>query len=194
MYFYENNKYEIKLYYFFSDDIVDVYNVSRGDYIVKDSLLTMFDDFWKFTMTFRMSGCSLTPIKSYKFIKDNSISCYENNCFEYQRWDYKFLERYQQFIDDFRNKYNGEYVLNYGKYKSNGPADYLILSADGCYEMLLGDCIISRGSWKRENTKLLLYDVDIMFQFELYIGDNVLMSKSTPFCHGGATFQFESSK
>ncbi|MCQ2319532.1 MAG: hypothetical protein MJZ90_11550 [Bacteroidales bacterium] len=188
LYLFDNNDYELLMRVYTGEDVSYTFSVSKGGYTVKGNILTLSDKNWKFSMIFEMSECTLIPIKSYYLIKNSEILCYSDNNKDYPSRNYILTEKIRKKTKDFKMKNDKASNLNCGVYYSNCFVDSLMINAGGDYIMMKQGNIISRGTWKKKKDKLVLHDVDIVHDFEMLIGDCVLMSVNAPFDWGGSLY------
>ena len=178
IFFYKDGFYKLTLDDYTSENPYEV-GLSKGNYVVKNDMILLTDQYNKFTMQFLNKGKNIVGIKTFQFLENK-----------------KFIESYLDIYDKptisdsynltlkdsrayFAEKNKELFNLDFGTYLMQ--LDFtLSLSAEYNFKFCYRDIILLKGSWKRNQNEIVLNDDLFKHPFYVIIDKDKLRSKILP--------------
>ena len=164
------NLYSIDLTTRNYNDFLVLKVISKGHYKRSNNLLKMTDDWYNYSMNFKIKDNILVPINSY--------ACLNHRIFEYNGEDIEHISPEKRIdlnvlpkkIKPVKNPDLGTYKCYTDELKCE-----LIIKPKNEYEYKLDDCILLKGFYKRTNNILVLNDKKLGHSFNFIIGNNSII-------------------
>ena len=181
LYLFKSGTYYLELMEILSDDLVESFILSYGNYAVNGNSVSLHDKVNGFTMELKSEGQSLEVIKSFtclmnlKFFYYDEITTGEPGFINSGTSKEKLREERQNY--QLINK--TPFPFDQGSYET--PGDYVLnISEDFKFSLFYKDLLISNGTWTRNGNELSIFEADLKHHFYALIGNNVLTSKLLP--------------
>lgn len=184
--FYKDGSYLIEISKNVTLDIIEVFVLSDGYYLIKDNIVIFTDRIHGYKMEMVLNKNELIVKKSFNFLINKKFIYYEKNMKSKYHYNTCNINTLKLERNVYKTQNNDLHSLEYGTYESAQGFKLdifqsdIILQLDNQYQLYFKDVMISNGTWNRVENELVLYDTTLNHQFYLLIGDKVLISKLLP--------------
>ena len=178
IFFYKEGFYKLTLDDFTSENPYQVI-LSKGNYVVKNDIILLTDQYNKFTMQFLNYKKNIVGIKTYQCLKNKKfIESYLGIYNKPNNSDSKNLSL-KDSREYFANKNKELFNFNCGNYLMQ--LDFTLnLYAENDFKFCYRDIVLLKGSWNRNQNEIVLNDVLINHPFYVIIDKNKLRCEILP--------------